>query len=218
MYTAIRHNRRILSSPTHQLTALPQEGSLLAGLHLPVEYTLGPTKPKCHLNLGNLMEVQERHITQCKCRDSGSKVLASLDINAYHPLHALTGGLEAAPAPNLTQTEYPVTPEAAQMSFNSTGVERRYEVNAAGRDDIGIDRMPAAYITTASPASCIAPGLLAVVLPCWQLTHQKVKLLYSGQVAKTGSVWAEKVRIIEIFIFYTTACVSTSIFASLACA
>ncbi|KAG8252976.1 hypothetical protein J6590_045180 [Homalodisca vitripennis] len=28
-------------------------------------------KPMCHLNLGNLMDVQERHITNRKCRDSG---------------------------------------------------------------------------------------------------------------------------------------------------
>ncbi|KAG8255620.1 hypothetical protein J6590_088243 [Homalodisca vitripennis] len=28
-------------------------------------------KPMCHLNLGNLVDVQERHITDRKCRDSG---------------------------------------------------------------------------------------------------------------------------------------------------
>ncbi|KAG8329952.1 hypothetical protein J6590_074675 [Homalodisca vitripennis] len=28
-------------------------------------------KPVCHLNLGNLMDVYERHITNRKCRDSG---------------------------------------------------------------------------------------------------------------------------------------------------
>ncbi|KAG8267758.1 hypothetical protein J6590_043838 [Homalodisca vitripennis] len=28
-------------------------------------------KPICHYNLGNLMDVQERHITNRKCRDSG---------------------------------------------------------------------------------------------------------------------------------------------------
>ncbi|KAG8250511.1 hypothetical protein J6590_100116 [Homalodisca vitripennis] len=28
-------------------------------------------KPMCHLNLGNLMDIQERHITNRKCRNSG---------------------------------------------------------------------------------------------------------------------------------------------------
>ncbi|KAG8241936.1 Belongs to the small heat shock protein (HSP20) [Homalodisca vitripennis] len=41
-----------------------QQGSLLAGLYL-------RQKPMCHLNLGNHMDVQERHTTNRKCRDSG---------------------------------------------------------------------------------------------------------------------------------------------------
>ncbi|KAG8309927.1 hypothetical protein J6590_073724 [Homalodisca vitripennis] len=55
----------------------------------------------CHLNLGNLMDVQERHITNRKCRDSGVQgwwglfpkcqrfLLASTRV--CHPLTALTG-------------------------------------------------------------------------------------------------------------------------------
>ncbi|KAG8289376.1 hypothetical protein J6590_105602, partial [Homalodisca vitripennis] len=50
---------------------LTQQGSLMAGLFLPVEPTMGQQKPTCHLNLGNLMDVQERHIPNRKCRDSG---------------------------------------------------------------------------------------------------------------------------------------------------
>ncbi|KAG8302602.1 hypothetical protein J6590_028512 [Homalodisca vitripennis] len=47
-------------------------GSLLAGLYLPVEPTTGYSKrPMCQLNLGNLVDVQERHITNRKFRDSG---------------------------------------------------------------------------------------------------------------------------------------------------
>ncbi|KAG8272781.1 hypothetical protein J6590_033438 [Homalodisca vitripennis] len=46
-------------------------------------------KSMCHLNLGNLMDVQERHITNRKC--SGSGVLASLEIRVCYPLPALTG-------------------------------------------------------------------------------------------------------------------------------
>ncbi|KAG8336881.1 serine threonine-protein kinase [Homalodisca vitripennis] len=42
-------------------------------------------KVMCHLNQGNLM-VQKQHITNRKCQDSGSKVLASLDLRACHPL------------------------------------------------------------------------------------------------------------------------------------
>ncbi|KAG8296203.1 hypothetical protein J6590_062111 [Homalodisca vitripennis] len=44
-------------------------------------------KPMCHLNLGNLMDVQERHINNRKL----SKVLASLNIRVSHPLPALNG-------------------------------------------------------------------------------------------------------------------------------
>ncbi|KAG8315851.1 hypothetical protein J6590_063200 [Homalodisca vitripennis] len=48
------------------------KGSLLAGLHLPVEpHHWAQQKPMCHFNLGNLMGVQERYITNRKCRDSG---------------------------------------------------------------------------------------------------------------------------------------------------
>ncbi|KAG8258587.1 hypothetical protein J6590_027680 [Homalodisca vitripennis] len=80
--------------------------------------------PMRHLNLGNLMDVQERHITVRRL----SEVLARL--NMWVCLLALTGEagselashfsrrhdlrLEAAPIPNLTQLEYPVTPEAAR--------------------------------------------------------------------------------------------------------
>ncbi|KAG8319459.1 hypothetical protein J6590_091576 [Homalodisca vitripennis] len=38
-------------------------------------------KPMCNLNLGNFMDVQERHITNHKCRDPG----------VCHSLPALTG-------------------------------------------------------------------------------------------------------------------------------
>ncbi|KAG8252205.1 hypothetical protein J6590_063558 [Homalodisca vitripennis] len=49
-----------------------QQRSLLAGFYLPVEPTTGYSKkPMCHLNLGNLMDVQERHITNRKFQDSG---------------------------------------------------------------------------------------------------------------------------------------------------
>ncbi|KAG8306783.1 hypothetical protein J6590_040219 [Homalodisca vitripennis] len=52
-----------------------QQGSLLAGLYLSVEPTIWPQqKPMCHFNLVNLMDVQERHITNRKFRDSGSTV------------------------------------------------------------------------------------------------------------------------------------------------
>ncbi|KAG8292766.1 hypothetical protein J6590_031745 [Homalodisca vitripennis] len=30
-------------------------------------------RPTCHLNLGNFIDVQKRHITNCKCRDSGAQ-------------------------------------------------------------------------------------------------------------------------------------------------
>ncbi|KAG8293807.1 hypothetical protein J6590_010798 [Homalodisca vitripennis] len=58
-----------------QIDKYLQEGSLLAGLYLPVELTLGSLqqKPMCHLNLGNLMDVQERHITNSKFQDSGAQ-------------------------------------------------------------------------------------------------------------------------------------------------
>ncbi|KAG8282620.1 hypothetical protein J6590_033324 [Homalodisca vitripennis] len=48
-----------------------KQGSLLAGLYLQFNPPLGREKPMCYLNLGNLMDVQERHITNRKCRDSG---------------------------------------------------------------------------------------------------------------------------------------------------
>ncbi|KAG8334020.1 hypothetical protein J6590_098739 [Homalodisca vitripennis] len=61
-------------------------------------------KPMCHSNLGNLMDVQERHIANRKCRDSGvlgqfdrsirsltSEVLVSLNIRVCHPVPAFTG-------------------------------------------------------------------------------------------------------------------------------
>ncbi|KAG8261757.1 hypothetical protein J6590_066288 [Homalodisca vitripennis] len=48
-----------------------QEGSLLACLYLPVEPTLGTAKTDVSINLANLMDVQERHITNRQCRDSG---------------------------------------------------------------------------------------------------------------------------------------------------
>ncbi|KAG8256586.1 hypothetical protein J6590_065298 [Homalodisca vitripennis] len=48
-----------------------QQGSFLGGLYLPVEPTTGQQKPMCHFNLDNLIDVQERHITNGKCRDSG---------------------------------------------------------------------------------------------------------------------------------------------------
>ncbi|KAG8337835.1 hypothetical protein J6590_015507 [Homalodisca vitripennis] len=45
-----------------------EHGSLLAGLYHPVQPT---AQQKPNLNLGNLIDVQERHITNRKCRDSG---------------------------------------------------------------------------------------------------------------------------------------------------
>ncbi|KAG8266475.1 hypothetical protein J6590_071428 [Homalodisca vitripennis] len=61
---------------------------------------LGTAKSKCHLNLGNLMNVQERHITNSKCQDSGVhgqfdrssplweiKVLASLSKGVQLPAY-----------------------------------------------------------------------------------------------------------------------------------
>ncbi|KAG8335227.1 hypothetical protein J6590_073324 [Homalodisca vitripennis] len=45
----------------------PLEGSLLAGLYLPVQPKLGKEKSLCYLSLGNLMDVQERHITNSNC-------------------------------------------------------------------------------------------------------------------------------------------------------
>ncbi|KAG8252676.1 hypothetical protein J6590_052260, partial [Homalodisca vitripennis] len=50
---------------------VPQASSPFPILYLPVELTLGTTKPLCHLNLGNLMVVQKRHITSRKCRNIG---------------------------------------------------------------------------------------------------------------------------------------------------
>ncbi|KAG8247676.1 hypothetical protein J6590_055621 [Homalodisca vitripennis] len=49
---------------------IPIEGSLLVGLYIPVEPSWLPQTSKCHLNLGNLMDVQE-HITNRQCRNSG---------------------------------------------------------------------------------------------------------------------------------------------------
>ncbi|KAG8265505.1 Major facilitator super domain-containing protein 1 [Homalodisca vitripennis] len=85
----------------------------------------------CHLNLDNLMDVQELHITNRKCRDSGSNagddcwslvgfvpyqrfLLASTRV--CHPLPALTGEARGGPyplPPNLIHPEYPITPKAA---------------------------------------------------------------------------------------------------------
>ncbi|KAG8242161.1 hypothetical protein J6590_071513 [Homalodisca vitripennis] len=75
-------------------------------------------KPMYHLNMGNLVDVQERHITNRKCRDSWikvnliglvycgkSKVLASLDIRVCHSLPALTGEVDSKLAFHSSLTE-----------------------------------------------------------------------------------------------------------------
>ncbi|KAG8258871.1 hypothetical protein J6590_024190 [Homalodisca vitripennis] len=42
-------------------------------------------KPMCHLSLGNLMDVQERHITNRKCRDSGVQAIRCCVPQVAHP-------------------------------------------------------------------------------------------------------------------------------------
>ncbi|KAG8268736.1 hypothetical protein J6590_019296 [Homalodisca vitripennis] len=45
----------------------------------------------CHLNLGNLMDVQERHITNRKCRDSEYQRFSLVSTRVCQLLPALTG-------------------------------------------------------------------------------------------------------------------------------
>ncbi|KAG8316505.1 hypothetical protein J6590_049629 [Homalodisca vitripennis] len=99
--------------------------------------TLTSQKWMCHFNLGNPMDVQERHMSRFwgGCKDSSiglvycGRLLLELG-RACHSLPALTGEAgselastssefrqEAAPIPNLTHPEYPVTPEEAQRSL-----------------------------------------------------------------------------------------------------
>ncbi|KAG8241535.1 hypothetical protein J6590_085027 [Homalodisca vitripennis] len=64
-------------------------------------YHWSQQKPMCHSNLGNLMDVQERHITNRKCRDPG--VLASLKKGAPPPAYDWRAGIElASPSSNET--------------------------------------------------------------------------------------------------------------------
>ncbi|KAG8321610.1 hypothetical protein J6590_043195 [Homalodisca vitripennis] len=62
-----------------------KHSSLLAGLYPSVEPTLG-AKTDVSFDLGNHMDVQERHIT--------NRAIASLDIRVCHSLPALTGQLD----------------------------------------------------------------------------------------------------------------------------
>ncbi|KAG8272711.1 hypothetical protein J6590_036585 [Homalodisca vitripennis] len=91
-------------------------------------------KPMCHLNMGKLMDAQERHITNHKCRDSG--VLVSLkkvvppsacfdwrcwfraDLPFFPGGHdfEISALILRHGSPNLTHPEYPVTPEGALSS------------------------------------------------------------------------------------------------------
>ncbi|KAG8248209.1 hypothetical protein J6590_045246 [Homalodisca vitripennis] len=89
----------------------PPQGSLLDGLYLVlVEPTLDKEQT---LNLGNLMVVQEPHITNRKCRDSGAQGLFDRStISALNFSSRIsTGGV---PYSQTSHSEYPITPEAAQ--------------------------------------------------------------------------------------------------------
>ncbi|KAG8312730.1 hypothetical protein J6590_018370 [Homalodisca vitripennis] len=80
-------------------------------------------KLMCHLNLGNLIDVQERQITNRKYRNSGMQRgwfragfpffrVHMTEINAQSSSsRILTGG---GPTYNFTHPEYPITPEAAK--------------------------------------------------------------------------------------------------------
>ncbi|KAG8324061.1 hypothetical protein J6590_101167 [Homalodisca vitripennis] len=94
----------------------------------------------CHLNPGNLIDVQEWHITIRKCRDSGaqglfdrSSLLLQMTVGSwwglfptnqrFYPASLKYLRLEAAPTPNLTYPKYPATPEAAERD---TALQRFY--------------------------------------------------------------------------------------------
>ncbi|KAG8336875.1 hypothetical protein J6590_035575 [Homalodisca vitripennis] len=67
-------------------------------------------KPMCHLNLCNLMHVQEQHITNSKSRFWVSKLLPSLDKRAYHLLPALAGETASKLASPSSEGRRPLLP------------------------------------------------------------------------------------------------------------
>ncbi|KAG8316476.1 hypothetical protein J6590_049600 [Homalodisca vitripennis] len=53
-------------------------------------------KPMCHFNLGNLMDVQERHITNHKLRDSGVQGLSRFSAACFRPYGKITEDFEVS--------------------------------------------------------------------------------------------------------------------------